>query len=238
MTVVLRLRIPKKKSHWNSLLWNTEDGLISFEREDRVLLRDRIWRIRSHRELWGCPAPGTEMSGTLLVTVKVTVEITCKSFLWCHKPHSSLSVQRVRPYVAILWQGSSFPSICIQPRCFYSLPSSVKLRHLFYDGRKKKKCVWSIHFENCLSLGERSTGSSVTLDGPQLCGASSKAAFPPTPRPTPKALPRACAFKPLPVDFTRAHFLPVLKALPHHICEGFVLEQAKQSWFPPPLICQ
>ena len=33
--------------------------------------------------------------------------------------------------------SSSFLSICIEKRCLYSLPSSVKLRHLLYNGKRK-----------------------------------------------------------------------------------------------------
>lgn len=123
---------------------------------------------------------------------------------------------------------AAFPSICIQPRCLYSLPSSVKLRHLC-SNREKKMCVWSIGgiCKSSLPAREVQRQDCNPWWATALRCFLQSCLFP-------RALPGACAFKPLPVDFTRAHFLPVLKALPHHICEGLVLEQAKQSRFPPP----
>lgn len=81
------------------------------------------------------------MSGRLLVTEKKSdcLDKSPLQPLWCHRARSSLSRQRVRSYVAT---HSSVMSICIEWWHLYSLPSSVKCRHLFCNG--KRKCVLSL----------------------------------------------------------------------------------------------
>lgn len=111
--------------------------------------------------------------------------------------------------------GRSFLNICIQPECLYSLPSSVKLRHLFYN-RKEKKCVWSIGGIQrfCLPLWGRSTRNTVTLEGPQLCEVSCISLKPfPGPVPlslSPRTLPVVTFFqfsKPCLITFVKSLYL-------------------------------
>lgn len=156
------------------------------------------------------------------------------SLLGCHKTCSSLSMQSIRPYVSIpLKTAAAFSAFAYSQDAFTLCPLVLN-SDIFFSNGKKKKSVLSISgiLKWCLPRSEKKVHrQQTTLEWPQLCVVSTQAACP-------WSFLRACAFNPSQWTSTCAHFLPILKTLPHHICEGLVLERAKQSLSSPPLICQ
>lgn len=121
-------------------------------------------------------------------------------------------MQRVRPYVSTLLQTAAAPSVFAYSQDASTLCPLVLNSDTFFSNRKKNKQINEVCFEHLRwnskrvtsPVNRKSVGNKTTLEWPQFCVASTKAACL-------WSFPRAYAFNPSQRTSTCVHVLPVSK---------------------------